>query len=73
MIARLVRAFAARRRRKQYADVDQEWREVVAMLVRDRAQRRRWHVVRTVLLAGSLAIAAIVAVAVVTHAGALLR
>jgi hypothetical protein len=63
MIARLVRAFAARR--KPYEQVDHEWREVVVMLVRDRAQRRRRLSVGTALLAGALAAAAIVAVAVV--------
>jgi hypothetical protein len=71
VISRLVRAFASRR--KHYEQVDHEWREVVAMLVRDRAQRRRWLSVGTALLACALAAAAIVAVAVVTHAGTLLR
>jgi hypothetical protein len=71
MIARMMRAFASRRR--PYEDVDHEWREIVTMLVRDRAQRRRWLSVGTALLACALAAAAIVAVAVVTHAGVLLR
>jgi hypothetical protein len=69
MIARLVRA----QRTVQQEQADAEWREIVAAIAADRAQRGRWHAVGTALLAGALAGAAIVAVAVVTHAGTLLR
>jgi hypothetical protein len=62
MIARMVRAFAAWR--KPYEEVDHEWRDIVATLVADRAQRRRWFVVWAALLACAFVAAAIVAVAV---------
>jgi hypothetical protein len=65
MIARLLRTSA--RRQKQYAQdaqVDSEWRDLIAALVEDRARRRRRHEVGTALLVCAVLVA-VVAVVVV--------
>jgi hypothetical protein len=57
-------ATASAPRQKQYEQVDDEWRPIVAAMVEDRARRRRRHEVGTALLACVFA-AVLVAVVVV--------